>query len=428
MFNYARCDTHFLLYVFDNMRNELIDSSNPSLPDDDLIQQVLEGSKKETLQVYEIAPYDAEFGMGSGGWYNIISKTPNLFTKEQFAVFRAVHQWRDKIAREEDEGVTTVLSRAAMFNIAQHLPTEMPTLLSCCRADSDTFKRHTEDLLETIRNAKASSQDAPDMAKLLESHPETVRRVAAAAAWKERQGASLDSIPVVPAEPPRETFSDSIRSTLSRFWGGSLDQPNRKYSTQVGLSSADDEVRLSIPLPKLNADIFETPETNGRSNATPLVATPGALAEHEYIKNRESTDSNIFVIRDLASSKKRKATEGEGGERTSDQREHIGEANQKAFEGNQNVDRAQMKAERKAHKAQKKLENTPQIANGIQQNELEVQPFDYANAASVLHSKNEPPNSQRSGAVNPYSKSLNAPQGMRKTKTEIAGKSFTFKK
>ena len=428
MFNYARCDTHFLLYVFDNMRNELIDSSNPSTTEGDLIEQVLERSKKETLQIYEIPSYDAELGMGSGGWYNTVFRTPNLFTKEQFAVFRAAHQWRDRIAREEDEGVTTILSKADLFNIAHHLPIDTAALFSCCRANSDAFKRRAEDLLEIIKNVKASSQDAPEMAAFLESHPETVRRDAATAEWKERQEASPKPVTSAPADAPKETFSDSVRSTLSRFWGGNTGQPSRKYSTQTGSSHVEDEIRLSIPLPKLNANVFETPETNGYNNITPVAVNPGALVEHEYIKPRKSADSDVFVIRDLASSKKRKATDVEGGERPPEKIDNVTEANQKAFDDNQSIERARLKAERKAIKAQKKLENGQRPMDGLQQDELDIQPFDYTTAASVLHSKNEPPNVQRPGAANPYSRSLNAPHGMRRTRTETSGKSFTFKR
>ena len=426
MFHYARCDTHFLLYVFDNMRNELLDSSNPSAPDGDLIQQVLEGSKRETLQVYEIPEYDGRLGTGPGGWYNQVFRTPNIFTKEQFAVFRALHSWRDHIAREEDESPTTLLSKAALFSISHLLPTDVEALRSCCRVDNDVFNRHSEELLKIIKNTKVSSQDEPDMAQLLEIHPETIRRAEAAAAWKETQETAATLQPAAPVEsPPKENLGASIRSTLSRFWGGSLAQPNKKYSTHAG---GNDELRLSIPLPKLNADVFETSETNGHSNSTPPSAVVGALAEHEYVKNRlqdrERLDSDVFLIRDSLRTKKRKREESERGEGTSKQQDSIREANQNAFENNQGIDRAEVIQERKALKARKKLEDAQQVASGVQQNGQEFQPFDYANAASVLHSKNETPGN----GINPYTKSLNAPKGMRRANPELAGKSFTFKK
>ena len=427
MFHYARCDTHFLLYVFDHMRNELLDSSSPSSPDGDLIQQVLERSKKETLQVYEVPKYDGKLGTGPGGWYTQVCKTPSLFTKEQFAVFRALHSWRDHVAREEDESPVTLLSKAALFSIARQLPTDVEAIRSCCRIDKDIFDKHAEDLLEIIKGARNPSQIEPDLAQFLESHPETIRRSEAAAAWKQRQEATANLEPAASADPPpKETFTDSIRSTLSRFWGGSLAQLSRKYSTQT---VGDDEVRLSIPLPKLNADIFETAETNGHSSSTPAPAAVGALVEHEYVKNRmqdrKRLDSDVFVIRDSLGTKKRKAMKAERGEEgVSGQQDNIREANQTAFEDNKSIDRVQTKAGRKALKAQERLENAQQAANGLQQSGEEAQSFDYANAASVLYSKNE----HSSNGINPYAKSLNAPKGMRRANPELAGKSFTFKK
>lgn len=37
MFFYARSDTHFLLYIYDMIRNELVEKSDRSTPETDLI-------------------------------------------------------------------------------------------------------------------------------------------------------------------------------------------------------------------------------------------------------------------------------------------------------------------------------------------------------------------------------------------------------
>ena len=56
-------------------------------------------SKEEALQRYERPVYNALTGEGPGGWYDQLSRNSALFCKEQFAVFRAVHQWRDAAER-----------------------------------------------------------------------------------------------------------------------------------------------------------------------------------------------------------------------------------------------------------------------------------------------------------------------------------------
>src|SRR6266511_3561126 len=95
MLDYARSDTHYLLHIYDCMRNELVDAS---ASDSNLIDHVLEKSKEFTLLKYERPIYDAESGEGPGGWSNLLYRTPTYLSKDQIFVFKAVHQWRDKVA------------------------------------------------------------------------------------------------------------------------------------------------------------------------------------------------------------------------------------------------------------------------------------------------------------------------------------------
>ena len=66
--------------------------------------------------MYEKEVYDAEGGSGPGGWDGLARKWNKMAfmagstiaeidsaLKVQCAVYRAVHAWRDKVAREEDE-------------------------------------------------------------------------------------------------------------------------------------------------------------------------------------------------------------------------------------------------------------------------------------------------------------------------------------
>jgi exosome complex exonuclease RRP6 len=120
MLKYARADTHFLLYVYDNLRNALLDraASRSASPEsradspttaDALVREVLSRSAETALRTYSSEPYDAEGGTGSNGWDTLARKwnKPALGMDSapgvQREVFRAVHVWRDRVAREEDE-------------------------------------------------------------------------------------------------------------------------------------------------------------------------------------------------------------------------------------------------------------------------------------------------------------------------------------
>lgn len=117
---YARSDTHFLLYIYDRLRNALLEqSSRPPSPAEGEIdvgmtqrrnpqqamREVLERSGDTALRLYERETYDAENGRGSGGWANLARKqlAQGTINEEAGAVFKAVHAWRDQSARAEDE-------------------------------------------------------------------------------------------------------------------------------------------------------------------------------------------------------------------------------------------------------------------------------------------------------------------------------------
>jgi len=120
MLKYARADTHFLLYVYDNLRNALLDrsasrsgsptsrASSPIAPET-FVREVLSRSAETSLRVYSPEPYDAESGTGLHGWDTLARRwnKPTLgidgMPSVQREVFRAVHVWRDRVAREEDE-------------------------------------------------------------------------------------------------------------------------------------------------------------------------------------------------------------------------------------------------------------------------------------------------------------------------------------
>ena len=130
MLKYARSDTHFLLYIYDNLRNALLDRSQnasqsqsglkTSTIERGLLGQALARSAETSLRVYSKEPYDALGGSGQNGWdklarkWNKVGLTaggPGVGVEAmQREVYRCVHGWREKVAREEDESTKYVIS------------------------------------------------------------------------------------------------------------------------------------------------------------------------------------------------------------------------------------------------------------------------------------------------------------------------------
>jgi exosome complex exonuclease RRP6 len=135
MLAYARSDTHFLLFIYDNLRNALVDrassrASEMSQPQANtsslnfdsrfsLLRKVLSLSEETSLRLHQTDNYDEE-GSGPGGWDTIAKKWNKVaFTKvaeesTSKSVYLRIHDWRDRVAREEDESTAYVCRRSSL--------------------------------------------------------------------------------------------------------------------------------------------------------------------------------------------------------------------------------------------------------------------------------------------------------------------------
>ncbi|KAF8959127.1 hypothetical protein BDZ97DRAFT_1906257 [Flammula alnicola] len=185
MLKYARCDTHFLLYIYDNLRNALLDrsqsrpqsrsrspssspppfaSSSTSAPARGLLNEALVRSAETSLRVYTKEPYDAIEGSGSGGWDTLAKRWnkgalmaggPGVgIGALQREVYKSVHGWRERVAREEDESTRYVLQNHVLFVVAEQPPADMAALLAIFKSSvPPVVKRRAKELLNVIREA-----------------------------------------------------------------------------------------------------------------------------------------------------------------------------------------------------------------------------------------------------------------------------------
>lgn len=199
MLKYARSDTHFLLFIYDNLRNALLDrgesqahsqaleggpSSSP-VSSDSLLREVLARSQETALKVYEKELYDAAEGIGSTGWDSLARKwnkgsllasAPNAGVGGlQKQVYKCVHAWRDKVAREEDESTRYLLPNHFLFQLAENPPADMAALLRVFHSPPPVMKRRARELLDTMRDAvKVHLSHSVSAPSISESQPQPV--------------------------------------------------------------------------------------------------------------------------------------------------------------------------------------------------------------------------------------------------------------
>ncbi|KAI9595471.1 ribonuclease H-like domain-containing protein [Syncephalis fuscata] len=156
MLLYARSDTHYLLYIFDRLHQELMAKSNPETLN--LLHAVLDRSQETALKRYEKEMYDEEHGEGPGGWRTLIAKWNYSLNTVQLAVFRALHAWRDRTARIEDESTRYILPNPMLFSLAQKMPTEAAGVIGCCTPVPPLVRMNATDLAYEIQNARSAAE------------------------------------------------------------------------------------------------------------------------------------------------------------------------------------------------------------------------------------------------------------------------------
>jgi exosome complex exonuclease RRP6 len=393
MFDYARSDTHYLLFIYDCLRNALIEASTPQ---ESLIDYVQERSKNEALQRYERPVYDAEKGQGAGGWYDILSRNSGgVLSREQFAVFKAIHQWRDEVARAEDEGWQCVFPKHMLFKLAQVMPLDMGTLLRTLSPMTPLTKNRAADLLATIKEAYAAGATGPEWRDI--APPPKALRAAVAV--------DLEDV----------DFPIAERYETSQFWGDVLQVQEPSAPASYSAVASLEALRLSLPLPPMPATVSDARETlgisaNAQPSPTPKAAPTPAPAPEK---------PKYFTVKDLGGPRKRKvAAVATPDEEFSTPDSLAGPSDESELTGKQ---RKKLRKEKK--KAKK-------AAKSASQSEADSTPFDYSTADSILNvARTAAASAQpKKKPFNPYAKALEAPSGARKQKRNDAGKSLTFRK
>lgn len=396
MFDYARSDTHYLLHIFDHLRNELVQHSTP---DNNLVDYVLEQSKNEALQRYERPVYDAATGQGAGGWYDYLSRNPAVLNKEQFSVFRAVHQWRDEVARAEDEGVQCVFPKHILFKIAHTMPLEMGTLLKTLSPVTPITKDRSYELLEVIKEAKIAGANGPEWRDFKPA--------------KAAIGAQTTAEPGL-LTPPTTDYPTAGRYELSQFWGNALVPQGPLTPPEYSAAASVEALRLSLPLPSMPKTVAEVTTTAKPPSPKPAAPAPAPTTEEE-----PEDPNKPFTVKELGGPRKRKAERTPVTESTEPSDEPDILSLDVADEGS---------TKPKLSKAEKRRERKKNKAPKLEQDQEEA-PFNYEAAASVLHAQptqGTPAHSSKK-PFNPHSKLLDTPAAARKYKREFSGKQATYR-
>ncbi|KAF3348817.1 hypothetical protein VD0002_g9808 [Verticillium dahliae] len=480
MFYYARSDTHYLLYIFDRIRNELLDASDRSKPETDIIQQVLQKSKELSLSRYEGLDFDPETGHGSRGWYGVLLKNPMPLSGKQFAAYRAIWKWRDDTARRLDESTGYVLPNAAIAEIARHMPPDAKALHSLIHGNSIIAKRNVGEIWAAFKKGRDEGDDSQSLLRFFQndtSSSTTTRRATqklaerAADVPDDVQSGKLDRSQLFGDVPISSKWEASLTSRPQGYvllpWQRIMQEAGHKApSTSEDVEMADKQPESAAPAAPaapaqeepdreftlrsgLKRKQVEEEEEESDSSSedededdkdSSDVEEAIEIEDEEAKLERERKERKTAKLQRKAAKRAAKKAQAEAGgdepEESSDAKtgRKSASASEPDFEGADKAEKKRKKLEKAERKAAKEAKKQAKAARKAEEEAAKAaagapEAFDYSNASSVLHAGRNAGGGVQKERFDPYSKTgEDGPKGARKAPPLHGNRSATFRK
>ncbi|KAH8340929.1 hypothetical protein KR059_009787 [Drosophila kikkawai] len=252
--DYARQDTHFLIYVYERMTNDLLQQQT----EPGLLNTVYQMSTDVCKKRYS-KPH-----IGPESHLDLVRKTKRSFDNRQLYALRGIFEWRDATARSEDESYGYVLPNHMMLQIAESLPREMQGILACCNPipplvrqqlhalHQIVLKAREQPLIKPILEARSSTQaslppstkdfssklycphDFSHQEEARDDLPTLLKRSATGKLQLPRQKSIKENLLKPPAmalfdKPPKPTQEEELRWAHLRKESQMLRMPYKRY-------------------------------------------------------------------------------------------------------------------------------------------------------------------------------------------------------
>ncbi|GAO17746.1 hypothetical protein UVI_02033480 [Ustilaginoidea virens] len=451
MLYYARSDTHYLLYIFDHVRNELIEASDRTQPETDLIKQALDRSRELSLSRHQHPDCNEATGEGPRGWYNYMLKNSHLnFDEKQFAVFKALWKWRDETARQEDESPNFVLGTSNVTEIARVNPPDVKALHSLLPLSAPLARARLNDVWNRVLDAKAEA--GPSLLQYFASMaPETVTKDRLSRLPNETvrlphlEGTRL----VVPKMTQSKLFGSMAVSSLweeskklSAELGGNIPFPWQRFvqdsATALGDAHTESVAGQVIEEPSSTLETRKTAVAvtlEDQDEEFTLKAGRKRKQEQEPEPDQEDTTSSSgeYELEPKSSTDENVPLTGADGtlsivDKPRRAKKKQGRSERRLREEQQETELANKREAKLARKA-KKQEHRARVAKE-QEKKYSAVPFDYSTAPTVMHaSRNNTVGKESRKVFDPYTKTADEGiKGARKMPPVRGEKSATFRK
>ncbi|KAJ6434024.1 hypothetical protein OIU84_017690 [Salix udensis] len=174
MIRYAREDTHYLLHIYDLMRDLLLSKPNDNENADPPLLEVYKRSYDVCMQLYEKELFS------ENSYLNMYGLPSAGFNAQQLAIVAVsscllgLYEWRDAVARAEDESTGYILPNKTLLEIAKEMPVTSSQLRRLMKSKHSYIERHLSSVVSIIRHSmQTSAAFEAAVQHLKERHMET---------------------------------------------------------------------------------------------------------------------------------------------------------------------------------------------------------------------------------------------------------------
>ncbi|XP_010527545.1 PREDICTED: protein RRP6-like 2 [Tarenaya hassleriana] len=161
MIRYAREDTHYLLYIYDLMRIKLQTVPKEDEQSDSPLIEVYKRSYEVCMQLYE------KELLTENSYLHIYGLQGADFDAMQLAIVAGLCQWRDAIARADDESTGYVLPNKTVLDIAKEMPVTTSKLRRLLKSRHPYIELNIDSVVSVIRQSMQNASAFKAAAQLL---------------------------------------------------------------------------------------------------------------------------------------------------------------------------------------------------------------------------------------------------------------------
>ncbi|EPY54177.1 exosome subunit Rrp6 [Schizosaccharomyces cryophilus OY26] len=436
MLSYAQSDTHYLLYIWDHLRNDLLENSVKRK--ENLLQSVENSSKQIALRKYEVEPYDPVYGLGTDGWRNVLSKfgSAKIIGREAITIFKALHDWRDSTARKEDESVRYVMPNHLLITIAANKPMETLDLLSISKQLTPLVRVYADEIVQVIRDAQNAYNKQIDQEKSFGTDKEAAPLMTSIVSNVEDSDKTAPDVSIFESTKKNATILNKLMAKSSDLFTAKVTFPSTVDDRKEKLSSVTEKISLNVA-PSVEHPITTVTEESNLENPTDesLSQAQAATKEEPSIEGRDS-DENSIVVRQLGINKKKRLSSAMNTDMPSldDTINLTDQALPANNDSEENMSSSKKKRQRKKKKKEAKITTSLPVANTeAQESATANEAFDYSNQDNFLLKMDERKRvmrNQSEKSFNPMNRATQVRRNVKELKKPkiSEGKSTSFKK